>query len=175
MMNNKRTTLLGVIFAAAFAFSGNSAATSVPWTGSSQFNDDTIYFTGFTTDSLTGIWGPGYYHSHDYNYVDVDLYIRLDNVWTNIFSDTTHNNAPHYLANIAGPGHPSPDSPINFAAGYVDALKWESDPGQTYTYHGLSTSTTLFHFNYVPVPEPATVLLLGLGLVGLGFAKRRVH
>ncbi|MBI5085760.1 MAG: PEP-CTERM sorting domain-containing protein [Acidobacteria bacterium] len=145
-----------------------SAAVIVPWTGGSDFDDESIFFTGFTADSLTAITPAfGYFHDHGNAPTTFYLQIELNSVWTTIGSySTPPDNADHTLDNIAGP------YAVSFTPGTVTGLRLYSDPGVSWAFHGMSTDTS-FTFDS-KVPEPSTYALLGAGLGLLALLRRRV-
>ena len=64
------------------------SASAVTNYSSSDFDVATLTFTGFTADSLDAITGDGFYHNHGSSGYTFGLDVRLDGVWTNIWSLT---------------------------------------------------------------------------------------
>ncbi|MFU7561558.1 PEP-CTERM sorting domain-containing protein [Stieleria sp. JC731] len=141
------------------------AGNIVTWTGGSDFDTDSIAFAGFTADSLVNITGPAIYHEHTFSNSDTaSLAIRLDGVWTTIYSDTITNTTVN-LSDIP--------TPISFTQGFVTGLRLSGSPGSNQTFHGLSSLTT-FEFDSLSVasvPEPSSLAILAIG--GVVVAGRR--
>ncbi len=166
-----------------------SALSTVNGTGSIAFDEATLTFSGFTADKLTLIdggaanpngatfrdqWTPGG--------TNVKMDIRLDGNWTTIFStQTLGDNAPHLISAIS--------TPIAFASGTVDALRWTSSPNTVQTFYNWATiqdeaqlpqffQAVNFTFDATAsaVPEPASLIvwsLLGLTITGGSWWRRR--
>lgn len=161
-----------------FGVWGTASATIVTWqnetvtgvginfSNQNLFDTAFITFTGFKSDSLTDVSGSGVYHTHSSNqFRTFNLDVRLDGVWTNIFTDS--GNLEKTLSSIAGPAIP-------FSPGVVSGIRLGVSPLTGFAYHLTQIgSVPATNFQFSVVPEPATVLLTGLGLVGLGFAGRR--
>ena len=123
-----------------------AATNNVPWTGGSNFDDETITFPGFVANELTNITGSGYYHNHGVATTTFTIEVELDGVWTQIFSDTVPDtdSSDHNLAGIP--------LPISFPSGTVTGIKITAAPpvfsafhnfgGEAFTFNGASSDQT---------------------------------
>jgi hypothetical protein len=162
-------TIVGFIF---LGISGVAQASAVVWTGAStdntsdEFDVGTLSFTAFGADSLDSIVGSGYFNDQGFNTADFTLELRLDNVWTQIWTqEGDTGNADTALSTIAPPA-------ISFALASLDGIRLSVDPVLDFGY--LSVDSTQFSFSASAVPVPAAIWLFGTALIGLvGFGKRR--
>jgi hypothetical protein len=169
---SKKFFLLVGLVASVGAFtlfsSANTASamtTAVNWQaegGSTNFNNNTILFTGFMTSGLDSINGSGYTHNHGNQNETMAMSFLLDNVWTNVFgAAVTGNNSPNLLSAIP--------TPIMFANAMISGIRLTSSIGVNQTYHGMYKDV---NFNFKPalsvVPLPAALPLYGAGMLVLG-------
>lgn len=104
-----------------------SATTTVNWTGSNNFNDAHITFSGFQANQLDDIYGSGLYeaccHTGATNFT---LQIDLNNHWTTLLQwSSTGDNVTHRLGDLVPPA-------ISFTEGWVTGIKLTSSPNGEY-------------------------------------------
>lgn len=98
-------------------------AISVNWTGADNFNDGTITFTPFLANQLTDILGSGEYEACcRHGVTNFDLKLKLDGIWTEIFSWTaTGDNITHLLGDLVPPEYA-------FTTAMVSGIRLQSSP-----------------------------------------------
>jgi hypothetical protein len=146
------------------------ADTSVPvsWGGSSTFTAETFEFSPFTANSVLGISGSGFFHSHDGTTVPVEFDVILNGSLTSLDSTTSNSTASVPVGDLFGP------YPLTFSQGTVSGIRFSTiDPGQ---FHGFGSTSIVFNSpaGPTPTPEPSLLLLFGSGLVGLAALRKRL-
>lgn len=122
-----RTLIAG--FAAIFVTTvAASATTTVDWSGSNNFDDAQLTFSGFQANKLDDIYGSGLYEGCcRTGTTNFTLQIDLNNHWTTILQwSTTGDSITHSLGDLVPPA-------INFAEGWVTGIKLTSDPNGGYS------------------------------------------
>ena len=126
-------------FAAVFVTTvAASATTTVDWSGSNNFDDAQITFSGFQANKLDDIYGSGLYEgccrTRTTNFT---LQIDLNNHWTTILQwSITGDSVTHSLGDLVPPA-------ISFTEGWVTGIKLTSDPNGGYNDPNFTD------FNYV--------------------------
>ncbi len=147
------------------ALTGTAQAVSVidiPWDpqttdgSTSDFDNATMTFAAFHAYALD-ITGPGGFHDHaGGGPTTATIELRLDGVWTTVFSQTTSSTTVVPFA-----------LPTNFPVAYVTGIRLSSIPQIDNTYHGWAgANITLF-------PEPHSTLLFAVGALVVGVALRK--
>ena len=149
-------TACGTVLMVGLMATISQANTTVNWdttvtsnTGSTRSFDTAILtFPGFTSDSLDSMGGgsPSSFHSHS-GLTNIFLDLRLDSVWTQVFTTSTSTGNP--LTPI------STLPPILFPTATVDGIRWNSAPFNSITFHGFNDGTfsgtqTFFEFSESP-------------------------
>jgi hypothetical protein len=150
------------------AFLASTAyATTVSWTGSSDFDNEAITFAPIQASQmqfLDGGWD-GYqfaeYHSHGGS-VTAELNLQLNGVWTNVYTGSVTGGQDFWLNGLT----------VNFDSSQVTGAQWTTPTPQYQTYHGFY-NVGLDFTDPNPVPEPTTVALFGLGLMGVMASRRK--
>lgn len=161
---------------ALFAMVGPAPAAVVTWQDEGpvtnvnvdNFDSGTITFTPFLASALDAIVSPtGVYHNHSSSAVNFTLDLRLDNVWTNIWSATGLPGTGAPVSSIAPPA-------ISFATASLDGIRFGAVPvvGQAYHLQFPNSGKTEFHFSTV-VPIPAALPLFASALAGFGLIGYR--
>ncbi len=174
MLKTIKAFLVSAFMATTLIAATQASATSVNWTtegGLSDFDTDTITFTGFNTNQLTSVVGSAFFHSHSTSsVVNFNLEVLLDGVWTSIFTDSTNSVSPVSGDNVLS----SLISNVSFATGIVSGIRATGSPNQSQANHNWGN--TVFNFNDVSrVPLPASLPLLAASIFGFGFMRRRAQ
>lgn len=173
-----KAACLALVMAFSLAASG-AAASTVNWGaegGANDFVTDEITFTAFNADTLVSVSASNANFGTNNGAlfpVTLDLEIRLDGIWTNIFSQSTTGTTQLSTA-IAN---------IGFAFGSVDGLRASTSgqqagfiPAKNWAL-GAAFAPNEFNFAVVnppsAVPLPAGLPLLLAGLFGLGVLRMR--
>lgn len=156
---------------------GNAAsALTVTWNGatstgdgtflnSSDFDNAFITFPGFSATELVSVNGNGFYHTHTTAAETMFLDLRLDNIWTEIFTDTT-DGTETLAAVIAN---------VVFPTANVDGIRLRSLTGQNATFHAMDGDQFIFNgISQVPLPPTLPLLLSALASLALfGWSRGR--
>jgi hypothetical protein len=104
-----------------------SATTTVNWTGSDNFNDTQIIFSGFQANQLDDISGSGLYEACCHTgATSFTLQIDLNNHWIPLLQwSSTGDNVTHSLGDLVPPA-------ISFTEGWVTGIKLTSSPNGEY-------------------------------------------
>ncbi len=168
-----RVRLFVAVLTAIFvtiALTGTAQAVSylidIPWdpqttnTGStSDFDNATMTFAAFHAYGLdiTGPDSPGFHDHAGGGPTTATIELRLDGVWTTVFSQTTSSTTVVPFA-----------LPTKFPAAYVTGIRLRSIAQTGNTYHGWTRAT-----NVTLSPEPRSTLLFAVGALVVGVAVRK--
>jgi hypothetical protein len=174
----------------ALGLTCSASAVTINWNGSTDFNDNTITFSGFTANTLTDITGSGTLSSgRNVGLVTGYLDLYINGSWVNIWSGSVDDD--WHTANPSSISLASILTPITFTSGTITGLRLTSNPngdvhdGNGYNYNDVGgwncQSDTSFIFNTVtsntpiiPTPDAgSSIVLLGSALAALGFIARR--
>jgi len=162
-------TSVAIALAVTLSSAAQAGFVTKSWTGSSGFDDQAISFSAIQVNQLVSIQdssSEGYFHTHNTSVtVTANLDLRIDGVWTNIWSGTTNSVSripSNTLSNVIGG--------IGFGAGSVDGLRLTGSPNQGVIYHSIDGISFTF---LEAVPEPTSIALWGLGALGACVYTRR--
>ncbi len=119
-----------------------AATNSVTWSGGTA---SSITFR-ISTNELTSITGPGYYHNHSTDRT-FTMEVELDGVWTQIFSDTVPavDSSSHNMTDVP--------TPISFPLGLLTGIRFNVDAPVGSAYHSFAPT---FIFNDVSSPQTSS-------------------